>query len=569
MKNNNFIGNLSVNIAVSIIAIIFILFCISITGFIFKLPINVFYVLFSLIIGFFILFIKCKKFNFTKSQILITFLSVFIILSVSIFLSGKFFDDSWDGKGYHQSAVIFLKSGWNPIFINIKEFVSDFAFKINDLIFIQNYPKFSEVIASNIYKFTGFIETAKAVNILSCTALFFYSYFVFDNYLLRKNKFTTKLFYAFLTVYNPIVISQIMTFYVDGLLYCWFMLAFFSIVNIVQTDKITKTDLFILFSSLIILVNIKLGGILYSLVILVIFTIYLLLIKDIIKLKIILKSFFISLLISTILLINPYIQNIINGNSAFYPLTGKNKIEILNNSTPKEFHKKSILYKFFISTFARVDNFDAFSNKKIKLKLPFSIQKDELEALEVPDTRICGFGVLWSAIFLFAFFTFLFYRNTDFKSKQIYFLGISILLTGLVLNPFNWWARYVPQLYFLPLFISIFCINKVKVKFLAYFIASLIFINSSIVYFIHFRYSIYCNDLYSELLNSIKQTQIKEQAPIKIYLKDSIHEYSFLIRLEEHNIPYEIIDKQQYKRIKKPFYSFNKLCFPEEIQWSF
>jgi hypothetical protein len=38
-----------------------------------------------------------------------------VVLGVSLFLSAAFFDLSWDGLWYHQTAVYQMAHGWNPL----------------------------------------------------------------------------------------------------------------------------------------------------------------------------------------------------------------------------------------------------------------------------------------------------------------------------------------------------------------------------------------------------------------------------------------------------------------------
>lgn len=43
-----------------------------------------------------------------------------IVFAASLYISGKFYDLSWDGQAYHQEAVVQIARGWNP-------FMSEFS----------------------------------------------------------------------------------------------------------------------------------------------------------------------------------------------------------------------------------------------------------------------------------------------------------------------------------------------------------------------------------------------------------------------------------------------------------
>ena len=62
------------------------------------------------------------------------FLSISAIV-VSLIVSAFYFDLSWDGQWYLQSAIYHLESGWNPIFEPIR------IFEKNNADSILHFPK--------------------------------------------------------------------------------------------------------------------------------------------------------------------------------------------------------------------------------------------------------------------------------------------------------------------------------------------------------------------------------------------------------------------------------------------
>ena len=141
-----------------------------------------------------------------------------------------------------------------------------------------------------------------------------------------------------------------------------------------------------------------------------------------------------------------------------------------------------------MSTFSRVDNSFAeyqLSDTKIKLKIPFSVDKEEIEKLKIYDIRQCGFGIFWSGILLFSIILAFFIRKLPVKNKQIYRLTMAILALSVLLNPENWWARYVPQFYAIPVWISLFYMMAKKSSKRVFFsglLSLIIFVNSALLY---------------------------------------------------------------------------------------
>jgi len=83
---------------------------------------------------------------------------VFALFSVilSLFLASCFFDLSWDGQWYHQTAVYQMAHGWNPL----RDPMHTFSPDLQD--WVRHYAKGPWCIAAALFKTTGHIEWAKA-----------------------------------------------------------------------------------------------------------------------------------------------------------------------------------------------------------------------------------------------------------------------------------------------------------------------------------------------------------------------------------------------------------------------
>ena len=215
----------------------FIFFNISISTvlFIFKVSIQSWYLVISLILSicttFF--FLKNKKMLEEKREamtnFLISILLPIIIIFTSIFINGKIYDYTWDGNSYQKAATGMLAIGWNPLYEELEDFDDNSEEQINigdeSPIYINNYPKASNIFAANVYKFTGNIETGKSLNTITILMLFLFTF----SFLLYKNKSVSfTLLFSICVVTYPVVCAQFLTNYIDLLIYAFLYLTIFS-----------------------------------------------------------------------------------------------------------------------------------------------------------------------------------------------------------------------------------------------------------------------------------------------------------------------------------------------------
>lgn len=454
------------NITVSLLIGIFCLFMLTSLGFIAGISINAGYLLISILA---MVFIPVKYGNFSAKESVISLLTIFCLVLFSGFVAGNITDFSYDGQEYHQTGILFLKKGWNPIYTTAEDFFNQhWTVQVSGLIWVESYPKFYEIFAGNVFYLTDNIETGKMLNFLSCTILLFYTYCVLSRTLLKQNKYFNFLF-SLLLAANPVLLAQFFTYYVDGLVYVYFMLMILAIIDLEYSNKKNLTAWGIFVISAILLANLKLIGIVYGTLICLIYAGYLYFYKK--STKNIGKAACLILIGILVSGINPYFTNIHNGKHFLHPIFGEEKIDIMRHNMPTQFFNKSMPYKLFMSTFSHVDNLNSQfmgMDHKVKLKIPFTIEAYELENLKLVDTRQCGFGVFWSGILIVSVLLSFFIRFSNSKDKKIFWLVSGILLSSVFLITENWWARYVPQFYAVPiiflLYYNISKYNKLRIS---------------------------------------------------------------------------------------------------------
>ncbi|CCY46296.1 uncharacterized protein BN793_00065 [Firmicutes bacterium CAG:822] len=255
-------------------------------------------------------------------------------------------------------------------------------------------------------------------------------------------------------------------------------------------------EYFIISASLIIIIsNIKFTGLFYAGIFCLGYYIYYFInkiknkdYKPLIKTTV---SFTIVLLISLLIVgSNSYIKNLITKGNPLYPIIGKDKVDIITPQQPKSFANKSPIEKNFYSIFSYTANYaTTFNQGTPKLKIPFtSNMNNELLSI-VENTRIGGFGIYFSGIFIVSIIVIIIYIVIKFKNKEyekLIFIGVPFLITILLMLFFgeSWWARYSPQTYFIILMALYILLTKESKKTFA--LASILLLlycfNSTIIF---------------------------------------------------------------------------------------
>jgi hypothetical protein len=98
-----------------------------------------------------------------------------------------------------------------------------------------------------------------------------------------------------------------------------------------------------------------------------------------------------------------------------------------------------------------------FENRDIKNFSAWFFSKSDTGVFVYTDVRVGGFGPLFSGICLLTLIiiiliTYYCHKNYITVNNYILFLCFLIFLT-VIINPESWWARYVPQLWLIPLLI--------------------------------------------------------------------------------------------------------------------
>ncbi len=407
-----------------------------------------------------------------------------VLLIVWAAVCAKIFDWSYDGMYYHKQAIITLAEGWNPL----REGCVD-AQPLNahaDLqLWLDNYPKGIWICSAAIYIVTGFVETAKAVNILFIITLFCTAYSTLTS-IFRASRLRAGIFAAAACL-NPVFISQIFTSYNDLAVGALIITAAFLGMKI-YAERANKCDYALLMCVTAISCLVKFTApLLVGLILLAYGIGYAIkLIRRGLSAGAVLSRFtipaaviFSGFILSTVLLgFDPYMKHLMHGQNLVYPVLGENSYDIMNANPPAGFDGKPEFIKYFLSLASRTSN---DIGTEYVLKFPFTAYSDELPYLSHADTRLGGFGIWFSGI---ALLSLIFAAITALLEKkrmrgEIAIALIAFLALGLFF-PEAWWARYASYTFYIPLLLLLYSSHRSIVKPAAYAAVLMLAVNSTI-----------------------------------------------------------------------------------------
>lgn len=492
---------------------------------------------------------KLKITNFKKAIIV-----SLLFLIISILLSTFIYDRSSDGNTYHKDAISNIKNGWNPVYESSESFskgkYKDTGYNMEIYgVWKDHYAKANWILEANIYSLTNNIESAKAINLVFMYILFGISLSYFSNKLgLKKG-----LLLSLIITINPVTSAQLFSFYNDQLGFSILYTLIISLICIIDKDysKQKFSSFFIMSIAFIISLNIKFNVMGYALVFTFIFMIKYL--YDSYREKHFKTTFrnltllFISLFIIAIFHIgySTYIKNYIDHNNFFFPVYGEGGEDIITAQQPKKFLKYNNVEKVFYATFSRVNNL--MKRKTTELKIPFTIHKEEIKTTASIDTRISGYGILFSGLLIISIIILIIYFKRLTKGEKEIITILLLIITGLTfLISEGWWARYNPNMYILiiiSLYISLKYDNDLLSKIFVLFIT----INTGIILSLNTLYTITKSYKVNKDLNMLKNNTIE-------YNLNYGEPIGILSNLDDFNIKYKYNKRIDDKR--KTYYNY-------------
>jgi hypothetical protein len=354
---------------------------------------------------------------------------------------GSFYDLSYDGQAYHQETIIHLVEGWNPVYDK------ELALPTGQSIWINHYAKAAEIAAASIYKATGLLEPSKVINLLALAASGLLSLAALLG--LKPGKRVAAGVTALLLALNPVVVYQLFSFYVDGLLSS-LLLCLIALGCLIFTRP--GWLLFSVYTlTLIMTMNIKFTAIAYAGVLTVGLLVALYMSEQFTELKRLFRLSALGAAIGVLIVgYHPYITNTLHDGNPFYPLAGKGAVDVVKNFTPRNLERMNRFEQVVASYFAEPAGNDT-EKRPTRFQWPFTVTSKQLPVFAETDVAVAGFGPLFSGALVLALVVLL----LAFRRRQGMTLAaigtIVVLAASSFINPAAWWARYVPQLWIVPL----------------------------------------------------------------------------------------------------------------------
>ena len=501
-----------------------------------------------LLISYGLIFYDSKQLKINNKSFYLPLIISFIILIFSFIISFFLYETSWDGYAYHLPAVIKLRNGWNPIY-------QHFDNKLIISIWSEHYPKFIWIYSSLLYKITNNIFIGSSFNIIFTIATFFMCYDLFR----KNNNSFLSIVFSFIISFNAISIGQLFTMYNDGVLglsiFIIMLIYRFIIKNNYKYLDNINPYLIILSIYLSILVNIKFTGALFAFTIFLIFSLCCLY-KKIIKInkKSIIYFLIIGINVFTVAT-NTYIPNIIYHKNIGYPIIGKNKIDIITNFVP-EYAKGSNKIEAFLKSVTATP-----STEKYKYNPFYIINIDDIRCSSENDCRKNGFGPFFQIIIILMLIIIFISIINKIKNKKSlnttrilnkYLADLTILFILTIfffITPATWWSRYVPYMYFIPLFSLIVLIpkwsKKTIINYCGYLILLLYCITAILLLVFRFENSYFYTIEYKKQISEVKKIY-KQKGKLEIISLDDYYNYREIVtdELLKNN-------KIKYNRSKK------------------
>ncbi len=383
--------------------------------------------------------------HYTALSTVVGFLA---IIALWAFATQTLYEVGQDGHSYHLAAIWSMAEGWNPLY--------DAPHKN---IWVDSYPNGYWALEAYVVSATGLLLSGKSLNIGLMAAVMLLAFGFFENRL--QGKFprysaVASLILAAIVVANPVVLTQIMTHYVDGPLYLLGTGLLFFLLS--DTFAPRHLNRWAAAACIILMVNTKTAALYYAPLITIGVIIASLLLRkpgetlfqniwgQVTRKALPCAAAFIIGI--AVIGYKPYLTNVIDHGAFLYPPVD----EIMDTNVPENLETLAGPEKFLYGIFSRTEDsvWPVLVTAPINLKIPGSVRISEFKDLDF-DTRRGGFGPLFSLAFLLAFVAYGAAKVTardetsdDGRTRDMFAATGGFLIVISAAFPEPWWARYIP-----------------------------------------------------------------------------------------------------------------------------
>jgi hypothetical protein len=418
-----------------------------------------------------------------------------ILIVLALVVSNSFIDYSYDGQSYHGEAIIQIYNGWNPNYDHIPE---------NGIIglVINHFSKSSWITGGFLFKLTGNFECAKAPNIILMMANFCIAFYLFSKWF---DKILSIILSALLAC-NPVWLNM----YLGNMLDCQVANAMYIFILLLIIPITEKRSVVIPFLYLIIIysTNLKFTVVGYNIIFIVAVLIFLIVRKIFSDYRSLVIHLCIAMFVAIAVIgYQTYIKNTVEHGHPFYPFKGENNVSDSTSVLAMDYKKGNRIINFIKSNFAATTYNQAYT-QHLKYKVPFTVRRYELERFAFAGVMIGGFGVWFSGVIVISllmliWLTFINRRKIVAEYFPVYFF-IAVIFVSILINPYAYIARYVPQYYLIPFAILLLWWFTYKKKGFVFYLLIAIMIINSVLISGYTYYNMVVSKKVKEQLNEIK-----------------------------------------------------------------
>jgi hypothetical protein len=371
------------------------------------------------------------------------------LLGLALLLSAFYYDLSWDGEWYHQTAILAIARGWNPLADPMRLFASSLK------LWVRHYAKGPWYMAAAIYDTTGRIELGKCIDWLALAAMFLAVLGACLDGGLRRSR---AIGIAVVVALNPVVMSEITTYLVDGIMISFLVVAAASVFSGLRRPGMAIVVAGVAAS--IVAINAKFTGLVFLCFVFAAAGLWCLCRqrKNLLPLT--------GLAVAAILAgacvwgFNPYVTNTRYVQQPFYPVLGSAKYPSLTQQgregielyeTPKNIMGRNRLVRFGYAIFGRPGNQPYQKGRDASLMWPFTAGLGDLYAYKYHETRVAGFGPFFSGCLLLSASLGVWLLIPRSSLRWALLLPLGAIIASLLISVHLWWPRYGPQLWLLPI----------------------------------------------------------------------------------------------------------------------
>jgi hypothetical protein len=411
-----------------------------------------------------------------------------VLMALAVGLSAFYYDLSWDGEWYHQTAILSIARGWNPLTEPMRSFPAPLE------AWVRHYPKGPWCAAATIFAATGRVELGKTIDglafaAMACAVLGA----ALDAGLNRRRAWAL----AAVIALNPVVLSELTTFLVDEIMFAFLVVAAAAAWTCLA-GRSRPAVLVAGISGSIACVNAKFTGLVFLCFVAAAAALWCFFARREKFRGLVVISGAVLLVGTCVWGYNPYVTNTLNRGQPFFPVLGSARYPGTRNpeeanehgETPKNMVARGRLVRFGYAIFGRPGNQPYQKGREASLMWPFGAHREDLYAYNYHETRVAGFGPYFSGGFLISLAFGLWLMVSD---RRRWALGLiaGAIVGSLVISAALWWPRYGPQLWLLPVIPLIFVFGSARPRgqvTAAWILAGLLIANAGIVGAVRFRW---------------------------------------------------------------------------------